>query len=114
MTVTSGQPDAQSGSITWTIRVATPASQPPAREVAATVAPLEEAENKKNLEHLVTLVDPDNDQGRLKCASILLALGRFGDARAIVALIEEERMFPFRDRFIGAVDQSQSKVFRIR
>ena len=74
----------------------------------------DEEENRKNLEHLITLVDPNNDQGRLKSASILLALGRFGDARAILALIEEERMFQFRDRFIEAANQSQSKVFRLR
>ena len=71
-------------------------------------------ENRQNLERLITLVDPDNDQGRLKSASILLALGRFGDARAILAMMEEERMFQFRDRFIQAADQSQSKVFRLR
>ena len=45
----------------------------------------DEEENRQNLERLVTLVDPDNDQGRLKSATILMALGRFGDARAILA-----------------------------
>lgn len=80
----------------------------------AIVDPADEAENKKNLERLIILVDDDEDQGRFKIASVLLALGRFGDARAILALIEEERMFPFRDRFMEAADQSQSKVFRLR
>lgn len=80
----------------------------------ATCTPLEEMENRKNLEALLPLVDGSDDQGRLKSAVVLLALGRFRDALAILLDIEEERLFPFRDRFNQAADLEQSAVFRLR
>lgn len=81
---------------------------------SASTAPMQENDHRKNLEALLPLIDADDDQGRLKSAAVLLALGRFGDARAILLDIEEERLFPFRDRFIQAANQEQSGVFRLR
>lgn len=74
----------------------------------------EEAENKMNLEKLLSLVDPEGDQGKFKSAGLLLELGRFGDARAIVSGIAEERLFRFRDSYMQAADQALSQVFLLR
>lgn len=74
----------------------------------------EEAANKANLERLLSLVDPNGDQEKFKSAGLLLELGRFGDARAIVSGIEDERLFRFRDSYIQAAEQAKSKVFLLR
>lgn len=74
----------------------------------------EEAANKANLEKLLSLVDPEGDQGKFKSAGLLLELGRFGDARAIVSGIEDERLFRFRDSYIQAAEQAKSQIFLLR
>lgn len=83
-------------------------------EPKVTVRPQEEIDNRKNLEALLPLVDASSDQGRLKSASILLALDRFGDAGAIAEEVSDERLAPFKSRFIEAAEGQRHRVFQLR
>lgn len=81
---------------------------------SASPASLQENENRKNLEALLPLIDADDDQGRLKSAAVLLALGRFGDARAVAEEVVDERLAPFKAKFIEAAERQHESVFRLR
>lgn len=72
------------------------------------------AMNHRNLEELLSLTEPEDDQARLKSAAILLALERFGDAEAIATMVEDERLAGFKGKFIEAARQRKSEVFRLR
>ncbi|MEO8588809.1 MAG: hypothetical protein ABI432_05525 [Flavobacteriales bacterium] len=74
----------------------------------------DEAMNHRNLSELLTLTEPEDDQARLKSAAILLALERFGDAEAITTMVEDERLAPFKEKFIDAARERKSRVFRLR
>lgn len=81
---------------------------------SASIAPLQENDNRKNLESLLPLIDADEDQGRLKSAAVLLALGRFGDARAVAEEVADPRLAPFKTKFIEAAERQDGRVFRLR
>ncbi len=80
----------------------------------ASTAPLQENDHRKNLEALLPLIDADDDQGRLKSAAVLLALGRFGAARAVAEEVVDERLAPFKAKFIEAAERQHGSVFRLR
>lgn len=80
----------------------------------ASIAPLQENDYHKNLEALLPLIDADDDQGRLKSAAVLLALGRFGDVRAVAEEVVDERLAPFKAKFIEAAERQDGRVFRLR
>lgn len=79
---------------------------------ASTVQPVND--HRKNLEALLPLIDADDDQGRLKSAAVLLALGRFGDARAVAEEVIDERLMPFKAKFIEAAERGHGRVFQLR
>lgn len=83
-------------------------------DMSASTAPLQENDHRKNLEALLPLIDADDDQGRLKSAAVLLALGRFGDARAVAEEVVDERLAPFKAKFIEAAERGHGRVFRLR
>jgi hypothetical protein len=80
----------------------------------ADTVPVQEIDNRKNLEVLLPLIDADDDQGRLKSAAVLLALGRFGDARAVAEEVVDDRLAPFTAKFIEAAERGHGRVFRLR
>lgn len=80
----------------------------------ANSSPQEEIDNRKNLEALLPLINADDDQGRLKSAAVLLALSRFGDARAVAEEVVDERLMPFKAKFIEAAERGHGRVFRLR
>lgn len=81
---------------------------------SASTAPLQENDHRKNLEALLPLIDAEDDQGRLKSAAVLLALGRCGDARAVAEEVIDERLVPFKAKFIEAAERGHGRVFRLR
>jgi len=83
-------------------------------DTSASTPPLQENDHRENLEALLPLIDADDDQGRLKSAAVLLALGRFGDARAVVEEVIDERLVPFKAKFIEAAERGHGRVFRLR
>lgn len=83
-------------------------------EEPTTATEVEVAMNHRNLVELLNLTEPEEDQARLKSAAILLALERFGDAEAIATMVEDERLAPFKEKFIEAAKQRKSRVFRLR
>lgn len=74
----------------------------------------DEATNRRNLDELLRLTEPEDDQGRLRSAAILLALERFGDAEAIATMVEDERLAAFKEKFIAAARGRRTMVFRLR
>ena len=50
----------------------------------------------------------------MKSAAVLLALGRFGDARAVAEEVIDERLVPFKAKFIEAAERRHGRVFRLR
>ncbi|MBL0036315.1 MAG: hypothetical protein IPP26_11300 [Flavobacteriales bacterium] len=83
-------------------------------EPSASTAPLQEDDHRMNLEALLPLIDADDDQGRLKSAAVLLALGRFGYARAVAEEVVDKRLVPFKAKFIEAAEGHHGRVFRLR
>ncbi len=83
-------------------------------DTSASTPPLQENDHRENLEALLPLIDANDDQGRLKSAAVLLALGRFGDARAVVEEVIDERLVPFKAKFIEAAERGHGRVFRLR
>ena len=69
--------------------------------------------NQQNLTTLITMYDPQDPPAKLKCAAMLLGLERFGDAKAIAEMVEEEQWAPIRIKFIEEAEQKKSGVFRL-
>ena len=67
-----------------------------------------------NLLRLLEIVDATNDTGRMKQASILIALSRFREAIEVLDSIAQENLFQTRDQLRVAAVNARSEVFRLR
>jgi len=69
--------------------------------------------NQQNLSTLITLYDPQDEKARWKFAAMLIGLERFGDAKAIAEMEEDERLAPLKMKFIEEAELRKSGVFRV-
>lgn len=69
--------------------------------------------NQQNLATLIGLYDPQDPPAKFKCAAMLIGLERYGDAKAIAEMVEEEMWAPIRMKFIEAAEQRTCGIFRI-
>ncbi len=74
----------------------------------------EHSRDEENLLRLLEMVDATSDPGRMRKASILIALSRFKEAIEVLDSIAQENLFHIRDQLREAAVNVRSEVFRLR
>ncbi len=86
----------------------------PYRDALKPTTPTEDAASIANLHGLLALLETSTDKGILLSAAALAALGRFGDARAILAELYAEGFSEEKKRFMQALEAEAGWLVALR
>ncbi len=86
----------------------------PFRNALKPATPTEDAESLANLHGLLALLETSTEKGILLSAGALAALGRYGDARAILAELYAEGFSEEKKRFMQALKAEEGWLVALR